>query len=71
MSPKNKEIAIIMLIKTEKLFRNKNITDIRKEDIVPDQVLLGLIFLIILGPPINLPNMYAEVSLINDNKIKI
>ena len=54
----------------KKKYLHKKIEVIEKEIKDPDHVFLGLIFGIIKGPPINLPEMYATVSLKKDNKIK-
>ena len=70
ISPKKNKLEMMTNIKILKFKLYKKIEVIKKEIKDPDHVFLGLIFGIIKGPPINLPAMYATVSLKKDNKIK-
>ena len=68
ISPKNRKIAINDENKISKPIKNNKRDDKVNDINVPDQVFFGLIKGTINGPPIDLPNMYATVSLKNDIK---
>ena len=69
ISPINKKIEINIEIKISKLKNNRSNVVAMKEIDVPDQVFFGLIFGNMSGPFINLPAIYAIVSLKNEVKI--
>ena len=63
ISPINRKIDIVAERKISNFKKNNKDVDKTNEIIVPDHVFLGLIFGIINGPPIDLPKIYAVVSL--------
>ena len=63
ISPVNNKIDKIIDIKILKFNKNKSELDKKKDTVVPDQVLFGLILGNIRGPPKYLPKIYAMVSL--------
>ena len=71
ISPRNKNNAIIAENIKLKFNKIRIIVVKRKEIVVPDHVLFGLIDGVMRGPPIFLPKRYAIVSLKKDTNIII